>query len=199
MSSSLAHLSMAVLGRGDRLDQSDSGRRRCRVDERRRGGLRKMTDFLSGRNDGSWTNRHGAPPQSLPPYPHRFYQPLQTSVLCNGHPHVCNGRPLQGRFSRLRVHILGFQDGTVYKNMVMFGATERNAPPPPPLLPPVPPWTTRPQAKTRHHVHVASSPSARGSQCVCSVVPGSRRKSQVRREFPRPCTWRKRFPLRSCT
>ena len=47
-----------------------------------------MADFLyvvSGRNDSSWTNGHGAPPQSLSPYPLRFYQPLQTSTFCNGH------------------------------------------------------------------------------------------------------------------
>ena len=46
----------------------------------------EMTDFLSGTNDGSWTDDNGEPPHSLSPYPHRLYHPLQTSGKCNGRP-----------------------------------------------------------------------------------------------------------------
>ena len=57
--------------------------------ERRRGGLQadcEMTAFLDGSNDEFGTDRQGAPPQSLSPYPQGVIHPLQTSVICNGCP-----------------------------------------------------------------------------------------------------------------
>ena len=65
----------------------------------RRAGLRTC-DFPVGTNDGFWTNRHGAPPHSLSPYPHRLYHPLQTSGICNGY-------PLHIPFISILQHLLG--------------------------------------------------------------------------------------------
>ena len=58
----------------------EASRRRCRGCMSVGEADCEMTDLPSGRNDGSWTNRHGAPPQSLSPYPQLGCHSLQTSA-----------------------------------------------------------------------------------------------------------------------